>query len=123
MKTCEVRIRKIKASLANIAIFLSIFAIMFPLAMPTVSAAGDIWYVGTGPGNHTDSVKTAVESLAQNGDTVRVWPGTYYEYDINVGNTITLESIEGRDVTTIDAEGAGTVISIYASWVNITGFT
>ena len=84
---------------------------------------GDTYYMGTGPGNHTPYIYVAVEQLAGDGDTVRVWPGTYYEYDIVVDDTITLESIEGKEVTIIDAEQRGTVITVSASWVTITGFT
>ena len=125
MKIGKEGLRKLKASIANIALFLSIFVVLFPLAFPTVRAAGDIWYVGTGPGNHTTSVEYAVEQLAQDGDIVRVWPGNYYEYTIEIENTITLESIDGRDVTTIQPppSSPGTVITISASWVNVTGFT
>ena len=35
-------IRKLEASLANIALFLSIFVVLFPLALPTVSAEPDL---------------------------------------------------------------------------------
>ena len=116
-------LRKLKASIANIVLFLSIFVVLFPLTLPTVRAAGTTYYVGTGPGNDTASIWDAVVNLVDNGDTILVWPGTYLENPIPITKTITLESIEGRDVTTIDAQGTGTVITISASWVNVTGFT
>ena len=110
--------RKLKASLANIALFFSIFVVLFPLALPTVSAA-TTWYVYPG-----QSIQTCIDDNANAGDTVFVYAGTYVER-ISIPLALDHFTLEGedRDTTTIDADHTGTVITISASWVNVTGFT
>jgi parallel beta-helix repeat protein len=105
----------------NSAIILSIFVVLFPLALPTVSASPTTWYV---PDNFP-KIQDAMESpFVLPGDTVIVRAGTYFE-TITIPSTkhnITLMG-ESRTNTTIDANHNGTVITISASWVNVTGFT
>ncbi|MHA2329897.1 MAG: hypothetical protein ACXACR_15375 [Candidatus Hodarchaeales archaeon] len=128
--------RKLKASLANTALFLSIFIVLFPLSMPNVSAGdGYIIYVDDDApdgGNGTESspfnsIDYAVDhaQLHSGNVTVRVYNGTYLEtVTINSGawTTLTLEGNHSSN-TTIDADHDGTVIEISASWVKVTGFT
>lgn len=122
MKMDKERIRKLKGSLVNISLFLSIFAILFPLAMPTLNAVADTLYVGgTGPGNYS----TISEAIAASdpGDTIYVYSGTYNE-KLTIPWTLTLKG-EDRDTTIVQPPLAepGTVITISASSVTVTGFT
>jgi parallel beta-helix repeat protein len=120
MKIDKNKMRKLKASLANTALILSIFVVLFPLIMPTINASAQTRYVGgSGPGNYT-SIEQGIEA-ANPGDTVFVYAGTYNE-TVTIDKTITLQG-EDKDTTIIDAQGLGTVITISASWVNVTGFT
>jgi len=48
---------------------------------------------------------------AVNGDEIVVAPGTYFETINFLGKRITLRSSDGADVTTIDAQGMGTVVT------------
>jgi hypothetical protein len=126
MKIDANRIRKIKVSLANIALFLSIFVVLFPLIMPTTNVAAITWYVGgAGPGNFS-KIQDAINASWPY-DTVYVYPGIYEEI-LTIDNTghsrdhLTLQG-EDKDTTIVDAQDTGTVITISASWVNVTGFT
>jgi parallel beta-helix repeat protein len=80
-----------------------------------------ILYVGgNGPDNYTriqDAINDTVE-----GDTVFVYRGTYYEFDINISKSINLVG-EDKNTTTIDAQNKGNVIVVNADDVLITGFT
>jgi hypothetical protein len=136
MKKSEERKRKLKASSANIALFLSIFAVLFPLAMPNVSAThnptiyvdDDGSDLGDGsPGNPYNEIEKALDDAFDDTGVVLilVYNGTYDEtLTIGTGawDTLTLQGNHSSN-TTIDAQGTGTVISISASWVNVTGFT
>jgi hypothetical protein len=137
MKIDKEGMRKLKASLANIALFLSIFVVLFPLALPTVSAEYDktIFVDDDAPpggdgseNNPFDEIGLAVEdAFGYSGNVrIRVYEGTYLER-VTIGSgaswdTLTLEGNSSSN-TTIDAQGTGTVITISASWVNVTGFT
>jgi len=57
-------------------------------------------------------------NTSENGDTVYVYAGTYYEHVV-VNKSINLEG-EGADRVTID--GSGDVVNITADWVNMSGF-
>ena len=112
--------RKIKASLANIALILSIFVVIFPLALPTVKASPTTWYV---PDNFAQVQDAMNSPLVLPGDTVFVRAGTWEPFTVpSSKHDITIQG-ENKDTTTIDAQGTGTVITISASWVNVTGFT
>jgi len=54
-------------------------------------------------------------------DSIYVKSGTYYEHVI-VDKSLSLIG-DNRSTTIIDGSGSGTVVSIWANWVNITGFT
>ncbi len=64
---------------------------------------------------------TMAINAANEGDTVYVYSGTYYEHVI-VDKTINLTG-EDRDTTTIDGQGVGDVVHISANWVNVSGFS
>jgi parallel beta-helix repeat protein len=84
-----------------------------------VSASNTI-YVGTGFGNDSATINGGI-GLANDGDTVFVYSGIYYE-NVIVDKTIILMG-EHRDATIIDALGNGDVIQVTADWVNISGFS
>jgi parallel beta-helix repeat protein len=90
-------------------------------SLPTSS--GYWLYVGgSGPGNYT-KIQDAIDN-ASNGDTIFVYSGIYYE------NTVVNSSIniigENRDNTIIESKNKSPrndTLSIYANYVNISGFT
>jgi len=63
----------------------------------------------------------AAINAANQGDTILVAPGTYYEH-IVVNKTLSLIG-ENKETTIIDGNGTGIVAKITASNVNFTGFT
>ncbi len=118
MKISEGKKIKLKASLANISLFVSIFSIM-SLVLITMTAPTASAKTITVPDDYL-TIQEAIDN-ADPGDTVYVRNGTYVE-DIEIPLTINLTG-ESRTNTTIDADHTGTVITISASWVNVTGFT
>jgi len=81
---------------------------------------GNILYVGgSGPNNYT-KIQDAVNA-ANNGDTVFVYNGTYYE-NVIINKIINLIG-EDRNGTIIDGNGSGDVVNITAEGVTIEGFT
>jgi len=86
----------------------------------SVKAESKIWYVDDdGPADfHT--IQEAVNS-ATSGDIIYVYNGTYYE-KIVVDKSVSLVG-EDRDLTIVDGNGTGSVISIKADNVKIKGFT
>ena len=66
-----------------------------------------------------DKIQDAIDNATE-GDTVRVWEGTYYE-NVLVNKRISLVG-NGSEVTTIDGGGRGVVVKIIVDWVNIRGF-
>jgi len=70
-------------------------------------------------------IQRAIDAAA-NGDTVLVSPGTYYERINFRGKAITLTSEQGPDVTTIDGQRGGTVVTFLSREGResvLTGFT
>ncbi|UCE38084.1 MAG: right-handed parallel beta-helix repeat-containing protein [Thermoplasmata archaeon] len=80
--------------------------------------AGNTLYVGSGVGNDSATIQGAID-IANDGDTVFVYSGTYIE-NIIVDITINLTG-ENRDTTIIDGSESD-VVHVTADWVNITGF-
>jgi parallel beta-helix repeat protein len=66
------------------------------------------------------NIQGAIDA-ASPGDTINVSSGTYYEL-LNIGKSLTLQG-EDRDITIIDGNGTGTVVSLFANNVVIGGFT
>jgi parallel beta-helix repeat protein len=93
----------------------------FILYKPEIVRADTIIYVGSGPGNHTNSIQDAIDNYASPGDTVYVYGEIYHE-KVVVNKTINLTG-EDRETTVIDGNGIGDVIYVNVDWVNITGFT
>ena len=59
------------------------------------------------------TIQEAIDA-ANDGDIVSVAPGTYLGQVDFLGKNITVESTDGRDVTTIDGGGVGPVVTILA---------
>jgi len=79
-----------------------------------------ILYVGgSGPGNYT-SIQDAIDD-ANNGDTIFVFNGTYFE-NLNVDKSIRLIG-ENRDITVIEGGKVDSVVEVIADNVCIEGFT
>lgn len=70
------------------------------------------------PSGSISSIGVAL-NLAQNGDTLRVESGTYFETDLLVDKPVTLE---GLGWPTIDAAGMGPIFEVTSSSVSISGF-
>jgi pectin methylesterase-like acyl-CoA thioesterase len=129
--------RKLKASLANTALFLSIFVVLFPLSMPNASASGGTIYVdddfpGDDPGNNEfTTIQAAVLHAKQfhSGNVlICVYAGNYEEkVEIQTPvtwSTLTLQGNGSSDtIVQPPPDSPGTVITISASWVTVTGFT
>jgi len=65
-------------------------------------------------------IQDAIDN-AMDGDTIRVYEGTYYE-NVVVDKTVSLLG-NGSDVTTINGSGSRDLVKITADWVNMSGFT
>lgn len=81
---------------------------------------GNILYVNDDSGENYMSIQEAIDH-AQDGDTVFVYNGTYYE-NLIINKTITLTG-ENKNTTIIDGSERGDVVSIVSDSVNVTGFT
>jgi len=106
-----------------------VICLMMLMSLPVVMCSneyfvetldGNILYVGgNGPGNYT-TIQDAIDA-ASNGDTIFVYPGTYYGL-IRINKTLTLTG-EEKTLTIIDGGGTGDVIKITADGVRVSGFT
>jgi parallel beta-helix repeat protein len=84
----------------------------------SVSAAPTTRYVGgNGTGNYSN-IMGAV-NVANPGDTIRVFPGTYYG-SFQIDKSISLIG-SGKNNTIIDGS-LGNVLTITSDWVNVSGF-
>jgi len=111
-------ITKINILIISVSIVVLIFA-DFPSAK---SENGNTIYVDSNGSADYKSIQEAIDA-ADEGDTIHVNSGTYFE-NIVINKTINLVG-SGKDKTIIDGSGIGNVIRLAPSsnWVNITGFT
>ena len=72
-----------------------------------------------GPDRPFHSIREALEQ-AENGDEVVVHSGVYQEYDLRITHSIRLRGV-GNPV--IDGQSRGTILSIQANDVHVSGFT
>jgi len=70
------------------------------------------------PSNYS-TIQEAIDN-ANSGDTIHVWAGTYNE-NVMVDKTLTLIG-NGSANTTIDGGKSGSIVTIIAHWINISGF-
>ncbi len=66
-----------------------------------------------------EKIQDAIDA-SQEGDTIRVYEGIYYE-NVVVDKTLTLIG-NGSEETTVDGSYNGDVVKISVDWVNMTGF-
>jgi parallel beta-helix repeat protein len=83
-------------------------------------AGADIWIVDQAGGGNFTTIQDAINN-SNDGDTIYVWTGTYYE-NVVVNKTVSLIG-NGSTETIINGSGVGDVVTIERDWVNITGFT
>ena len=89
------------------------------LAASSDEAEGKSWYVDDDPGADFERIQDAVDA-AEDGDTIRVYEGTYYE-NVVVNKSVSLIG-NGSDVTTIDGGHSGDVVTITADGCELSGF-
>jgi parallel beta-helix repeat protein len=110
----------IKRMLA-IGIFSVLILAMIMIVIPNDANAATTHYVGQpGSGATYTSIQSAINA-ASNGDTIRVWAGTYTE-NVVVNKILSVIG-NGSSATIVDGNNGGTVISITTNWVNITDLT
>jgi len=103
----------------SLALLFATFTVLLVQATGNGGAEGrTITVDDDGEGNHT-KIQDAINA-AEEGDTIRVWEGSYEE-NVVVGKTVSLVG-NGSGVTTVDGGGSGTVVIIEADWVNMSGF-
>ena len=89
------------------------------LAVGTENTEGKTITVDDSGGANYTKIQDAIDA-AEDGDTIRVYEGTYYE-NVVVNKTVSLVG-NGSEVTTIDGGGSGDVVKITEDGVNMSGF-
>ncbi|MHC4943324.1 MAG: right-handed parallel beta-helix repeat-containing protein [Planctomycetota bacterium] len=82
------------------------FMMLLGMILISASAHSATWYV---PDDYS-TIQGAIDA-ASNGDTIIVEPGTYVESIDFLGKAVTLMSEQGADVTVIDGNQAGSVVT------------
>ena len=90
------------------------------LLIITNNAEAKTWYVDDSGGADYEKIQDAINAT-EDGDTVFVYEGTYYE-NVIVNNMINLTG-ESNEKVTISAGGSGDVVRIETDWVNMSGFS
>ena len=107
-----------RSSLRVFVGFLFILGIVLLLVIGLEAGGETIIVSQDGYGDYS-SIQIAINN-ANEGDTIRVYSGTYHE-NVIVDKTVTLIG-KSPESTTIDGEGEGDVVTITADWVNISNF-
>ena len=112
---------RIKIAILSVCIILlTSFIVAFPVK--TVRATGNTLYVGgSGPGNYS-SIQAAIND-ANDGDTVFVYNGTYYEHDVYISKNYLNLIGENKETTLIEGNDDTDVIKISAEGINVSGFS
>ncbi len=114
------KLKKIAGAFVLVGVLFGIFA---------GAAAADVVWVATGgddgnPGTEAEPFATIQKGIDEvsAGGTVYVGEGTYEER-IEINKAVTVQSLEGRDYTFIDAQEGGTVVKVTAGGAVLDGFT
>ena len=102
--------------ITTITLLLILSSVAFLVSVDDVSAANN-WTVGNGTGYNFTNITDAVES-AEDGDTINIADGTYYEHDILINKNLNINGV-GESTTTIDAQNLGRIFRIF-SGINAT---
>ncbi|MFQ6063352.1 MAG: nitrous oxide reductase family maturation protein NosD, partial [Methanosarcinales archaeon] len=94
------------------------FAILLAIS---ASASARTITVGHSPGADYWNIQDAINA-ANDSDIIEVWYGTYSE-NLIINKSVTLKSRDGVNMTFINGFGSGTVITVTADNVTISGFT
>ena len=112
--------RKVIAFWLSLAMVLSLIVVLDVITDFTPTVRGTTHYVNeTGIGAY-DKIQDAINA-ANDGDTIYVYNGTYYE-NVIVNKTLTLMG-EDKNKTIVDGGWADDPIYVSSDWVNISGFT
>jgi nitrous oxidase accessory protein len=90
------------------------------LALAAKSASAATLTVDDDGNAEYTKIQDAIDNATE-GDTIRVWAGTYKEHLV-VDKSINLVG-NGSELVTIDGSESGDVVQITADWVNMSGFT
>lgn len=101
-----------------VGILIVTVAVLFLVIVVNETSGETIIVAQDGNGDY-DKIQGAIDN-ADEGDTIRVWEGTYYEH-ILVNKTVSLEG-NGSEETTIDGAERDNVVSITSNWANFNGF-
>ncbi len=99
--------------------FLIIVLGIFVLTLAAKESSGDTIIVAQDGNGDYDTIQDAIDNATE-GDTIRVYEGTYQE-NVVINKTVNLIG-NGSEATTIDGEGSGSVVMITVDWVNMSGF-
>ncbi len=80
------------------------------LGLAGIVSADTIYVAQDGSGDYT-SIQSALD-VAQDGDEILIFPGTYYERPAINGKSLSLIGVSGRDVTIIDGSSGGRTLEI-----------
>jgi predicted outer membrane repeat protein len=95
----------------------------FPFLVVLAAASATAGATPPCPASPYASIQAAIDA-APNGGTVTVCDGTFFENLTVSGKTLTLASANGSAVTTVDAQGLGTALTVTAGAnLTVTGFT
>jgi parallel beta-helix repeat protein len=98
---------------------LGIAIVLLTIILTTRTSAAATLTVDDDGGADFEKIQDAINASAD-GDTIRVWEGTYYE-NVVVNKSVSLIG-NGSGNTTINASGSGDAIWIVADGVNLRGF-
>lgn len=85
------------------------------------SNLGNTLYVGgSGPNNYS-KIQDAIDD-AFDGDTIFVYSGTYYEYELTIDKSISFIG-EDKFTTIIDGQGKNRIMKFKANYISVRGFT
>ena len=104
----------------TISVVVCLTLVLTTVGFSTAVNVNDTIYVDDDGGADYTTIQEAIDT-ASNGDTIFVYPGTYYG-SIRINKTLTLTG-EEKTLTIIDGGGTGDVIKITADGVRVSGFT